>query len=483
MSSTRSSPDSSRNGLALSDYEHLLPAADHDEVAAQVRLIIAAPGPALLVWGPDAIVLAYNRAYRAFAAYRVSALERPLFKAQPEIERAWRSRLDQALGGLAAVLDPSDCVPAAASEPPARSMSFSPGGASTKGAAGSGDVRSGWILPVGVSPGLAKGALILLMDVTPVVEPLRRAVALVAVELRESLVGVRVLSERLSRASKVNFERFVGDVGRILEMTAGMERTADDMTTFARFAGGTGVQVNPRPGDLGLLVRAACDELVALSSQAEQISSRPISSSMPAIHPMSEASSRSRFALDLENGPQSSRSGAYLDSASRAASSSMYPSASSSHGGPVSPRPSPSSTSSTSTSSWLRVNVVNILGSWDPDAIQRIVINLVTAARRYGVEGSEVSVELMSGREGATLVVRADGKAPREDEMEALFEPWKRAAPTGDRRRLGSGIGLFIARELILAHSGRLAWESAGPTTFALRVVLPPATPALPRRL
>ncbi|MEP7123930.1 MAG: sensor histidine kinase [Byssovorax sp.] len=465
MSSTRSSPDSNRSGAALSDYEELLPEADHAEVAAQVRMVLAAPGPALLVWGPEAIVLAYNRAYRAFAAYRVSALERPLFKAQPEIERAWRSRLDQALGGVAAVLDTTDCVPATSHDPPQRSFGGAPVGAS-KSSAGAGDVRSGWILPVGVSPGLAKGALILLMDVTPVVEPLRRAVALVAVELRESLVGVRVLSERLSRAPKINPERFVGDVGRILEMTTSMERTADDMTTFARFAGGTGVQVNPRPGDLGALVRSACEDLVRPS---EQIASRPISATMAAVHPAPDSAARARLAADQDSGPQS-RSSAYLESAGRGSAASMYPSP----GGPVSPR-SPST-------SWLRVNTVNILGSWDSDAIHRIVVNLITAARRYAAEAGEVAVELTSGREGATLVIRAEGKAPREDELEALIEPWKRAAPPGDRRRVGSGLGLFVARELVVAHGGRLLWEQAGPTSFALRVILPPASAPAPRR-
>ncbi len=461
MSTPRSSPDSNRSGASLSDYEHLLPEADHAEVAAQVRLVLAAPGPALLVWGPEAIVLAYNRAYRAFAAYRVSALERPLFKAQPEIERAWRSRLDQALGGVAAVLDPSDCVPTAGADPPTRSMSTAPGGFGAKSSSGVGDVRSGWILPIAVSFGVAKGALILLMDVTPVVEPLRRAVALVAVELRESLVGVRVLSERITRAPKINPERLVGDVGRILEMTTGMERTADDMTTFARFAGGTGVQVNPRPGDLGALVRAACDDL---ATRGEQIAARPISSTMPAIHPAHD-SSRGRYAPDPDSSPPS-RSSAYL-------AGSMYPPPGSALGGPVTPRAS---------AAWLRVNVVNIMGSWDPDAIHRIVINLVTAARRSTVDSGEVSVEVTSGREGAVLVVRAEGKAPREDELEALIEPWKRATPPGDRRRLGSGLGLFVARELVVAHGGRLSWEQAGPTTFALRVVLPPGSAPTPRR-
>ena len=465
MSSTRTSPDSNRSSASLADYEHFLPAADHDDVATHIRLLLAAPGPALLVWGPDAIVLGYNRAYRTFAAYRVSALERPLFKAQPEIERAWRPRLDQALGGVAAVLEPSDCVPVSTSEPALRSMSPAPGG--TKASAG--EVRSGWILPVGVSPGVTKGALILLMDVTPVVEPLRRALGLVAVELRESLVGIRVVSERITRAPKINPERFLGDIGRILEMTAGMERTADDMTMFARF-GGTGVQVNPRPGDLGSLVRAACDELV---TQFEQTAPRPVNAALPPAHLGSDSSARSRFAVDLDAGPQS-RPGVHLDGVGRGFAGSAFPP--SSNPAPVTPKTTPSS--------WLRVNVVSILGAWDPDAIQRIVVNLITAARRCSlVEGGEVSVDVMSGREGAALVVRAEGKAPREDEIEAFFEPWKRAAPPGDRRRLGSGLGLYIARELVLAHGGRLSWEQAGPTTFVLRVVLPPASPPAPRRV
>lgn len=467
MSSTRSSPDSNRTGASLADYEQLLPADDHEDVAAHIRLLLAAPGPALLVWGPEAVVLAYNRAYRGFAAYRVSALERPLFKAQPEIERAWKARLEQALGGVAAVLEPSDCTPASSNDPALRSMSPGPTGAKSS----AGDVRSGWILPVAVSPGVAKGALILLMDVTPVVEPLRRALGLVAVELRESLVGIRVISERITRAPKINPERFVSDIGRVLEMTASMERTADDMTTFARFAGGTGAQVNPRPGDLGALVRAACDDLVA---QFEQTAARPGSAGLPPAHLPSDSPTRSRFTADLDPG-QPSRGSAHVDGGGRSFGGAPF-SSSGAHGGPTTPK--------MPASPWLHVNVVSILGAWDPDAIQRIVVNLVTTARRCTlVEGGEVSVDVMSGREGAALVIRAEGRAPREDEIEGFFEPWKRAAPPGDRRRLGSGLGLFIARELVLAHGGRLSWEQAGPTTFVLRVVLPPASPSTPRRI
>src|SRR4051812_13674569 len=125
--SNRFSADSNRNGAALADYEAILPESDHADVAAQLGLLLVAPGPAVLVWGLDAIVLAYNRPYRMFAGYRGSALERPLFKVQPELERLWRSRIEQALGGVSAVLDPSDCALTTSShDAAARSVSLPP---------------------------------------------------------------------------------------------------------------------------------------------------------------------------------------------------------------------------------------------------------------------------------------------------------------------------------------------------------------------
>jgi signal transduction histidine kinase len=447
------SPESSRTGAAVADLGDL-PADEQAAAQAHANLVVSAIGPAVLVWGPDALCLAYNRAYRAFAGFRVSALGRPLFKAQPEIERAWKVKMEQALAGQSVMLDGGECAPPpSASEPAPRSGLGTFSSLSSKAAGGqlAGEVRTGWIFPVIGPGGSASGAVVMMMDITPVVEPLRRSLSLLAVDLRESLVGVRVLTERLVRAPRINPDRITADLGRILEMTAAMERTTDDMSTFARFAG-SGAKVAPRPGDLAALVRAACEELGASESAGP---TRTSTGSMQAIV----------APVVHDAGPVSRPGGP--DSPARPSSS---------------PAPQSGPASRPGTAAWLQVTASPVVGAWDPDAIRLVVVNLVMGVRRYGAEGGVVAVEVGSSREGASITVRGEGRGPRDDEIEQLFEPWRRTALGADKRWAHSGLGLFIARELVQAHGGRLLWEHPASGGFALRAAMPTTNTGVYRR-
>ncbi len=424
MSTTHRSaspPDPSRAGLSLGDTAGAVRDEDQALFQAYVNMVVTAPGAAMLVWGEEALCLAYNRAYRNLVGLRTSALGKPLLRVQVELDRSFRGRLDAAMSGQTVALAPGE-IPVA------------PGAS-----------RLGWLLPVSDPAQRVKGVLILIIEVTPVVDQVRRVMSALAGDLRDALVGVRVVAERLGRAPKLTFERLGADLGRVLELTAGMDRMAEDLATFSRFAGGSGLQVTLRPQDLGALVRVACEDL---NAAAEPVPSTRPSSSSPTGGEMGPPSAGK---------PASSPEGSGAASGPRPVTGSMAPLSAS-----IPPsRPGPGV---------IRVSVSEVRGAWDADAIRRIVVNLVSVARRHGGDAAEVRVDLSATLEGAALSVRGESKGGRDDELALLLEM---GGPAADRRRTTANLGFSIARELVLAHGGRLGAERAGAQGFVFRAVFP----------
>ncbi len=334
-------------------------------------IIAGAPGAAILLWGTEALLLAYNRHYPHRLRLRPSSLGKPFFKAQPELERTWKPKLESVFSGTGVTVD---------------------GAAFTAGPeAMGGEQQLGWLVPVTGRDGKIRGAFGIFMDVGAMLEPMRRLVGAVAQDMREPLVGIEVVSDRLSRLPKPTRERCVEDMDQVRRYAKHVDRLMDDMAAFARRTGaGGGARLSLRAGDLGAIVRTACDKLGVLAAPS------------------------------------------------------------------------------------LRVEAVEVQGLWDEDAIRRAVTSLVTSARQHGSEGGEVVVEVTGSRENAVIAIRDDGPPLRGEAADQIFEPWKRGgAPGAERRRRGAGLGLFLARELVQAHGGRITGEGAPQGGFVMRVTLP----------
>jgi signal transduction histidine kinase len=404
-------PDSTRAGLVVVETAPLLDDAERALFHLHLELVKAAPGAALIVWGPEAICLAHNRAYRAIAALRGSILGKSLFTAQPELERALRPKLEQVLAGHGAAIDGIGFTATSYGDGPGRSTGA--------------ENHVGWLLPVTDGDGAVRGALAFFVDVTPVIDPYRRVLQTVAEVVRDVGVGVRFIAERLMRFPKLTIDRCTTDAARILDITGDMERTAFDMSAFARLAGGSPA-MNFRPGDLGALVQAVCEQLVPSADHAASTPVRPDASLVP-------------------------RSGA---------------------GAQAAPPPYPPGPK---TAGAIHVSVAEVHGVWDVEAIRSIVANMVAAVRKQGSEGSDITVSVSVARDGGVLTVRGDGKGLFEEEID-MFDPSRRTqhAPLLDRRRTAAGLGLYVARELVQAHGGRLSVQRLGPTSFVVRAVFPP---------
>jgi signal transduction histidine kinase/HAMP domain-containing protein len=88
----------------------------------------------------------------------------------------------------------------------------------------------------------------------------------------------------------------------------------------------------------------------------------------------------------------------------------------------------------------------------DPSQIQRVLTNLVDNAIRATDHGT-VSVRVEPGREQTTVSVVDTGRGIAADQLPRLFE--KFARPEGGASG-GAGLGLFIARQIVERHGGRI---------------------------
>ncbi|MGH2446278.1 MAG: sensor histidine kinase [Candidatus Limnocylindria bacterium] len=108
----------------------------------------------------------------------------------------------------------------------------------------------------------------------------------------------------------------------------------------------------------------------------------------------------------------------------------------------------------------------------DRGQLTRALRNVVTNAIQHTPPGGEVRVEVIPGARPAVRVVDS-GNGIASDDLPHVFERFYRADPSRGPGS-GSGIGLTVARELIVANGGAIEVEATGPTGTAFRIELPP---------
>jgi PAS domain S-box-containing protein len=102
--------------------------------------------------------------------------------------------------------------------------------------------------------------------------------------------------------------------------------------------------------------------------------------------------------------------------------------------------------------------------------MEQVVNNLLSNALRYGA-GSPVGVSLARARNALRLEVRDGGPGVPAAERERIFERFTQSGNAAHRG--GLGLGLFIVRQIVEAHGGRVRAEEAHGGGAAFVVELP----------
>jgi signal transduction histidine kinase len=110
------------------------------------------------------------------------------------------------------------------------------------------------------------------------------------------------------------------------------------------------------------------------------------------------------------------------------------------------------------------------VGEWDRARLGQVITNLLTNAIKHGGPGA---IEIAVSGEGdlVTIVVRDHGPGVPARERERIFGRFEHA--DGGAPHSGLGLGLYVAREIVEAHGGRLSVSGPPGGGAAFEIDLP----------
>jgi signal transduction histidine kinase len=109
----------------------------------------------------------------------------------------------------------------------------------------------------------------------------------------------------------------------------------------------------------------------------------------------------------------------------------------------------------------------------DRDKLEHVVLNLLSNAVKYSKPCSEIIVSLSSTVSDVSISVRDQGMGIPAAKLQKLFERFYRIRNENTKYISGFGIGLYMCRELVELHGGKITVESEFGTGSVFTVTLP----------
>jgi signal transduction histidine kinase len=105
----------------------------------------------------------------------------------------------------------------------------------------------------------------------------------------------------------------------------------------------------------------------------------------------------------------------------------------------------------------------------DPNQIRQVLINLLNNAIHATDEDGVITVRLQSADTGVTLDIIDSGTGIPKENLDRIFEPFFSTKAPGE----GTGLGLFVSRDIVEKFGGKLAVESKLGEGTCFRIQIP----------
>lgn len=111
----------------------------------------------------------------------------------------------------------------------------------------------------------------------------------------------------------------------------------------------------------------------------------------------------------------------------------------------------------------------------DPDRLRQVLVNLLDNAVQHSPAGGTVRITVEPAGELVRFAVHDEGPGVPEGLRERVFEKFFRFVPDPQRAPGGTGLGLFVSRELVVRMGGRIWVDASNGEGSTFVVELPAA--------
>lgn len=118
----------------------------------------------------------------------------------------------------------------------------------------------------------------------------------------------------------------------------------------------------------------------------------------------------------------------------------------------------------------IRTNTAYLVGHWDNFKIEQLILNLLTNAIKYGNQ-KPVEILLYKNDNRAFMEVIDQGIGISPENQQRIFERFERAVLS--REFSGLGLGLYITKQIVLAHEGNISLQSEPGKGSVFKIELP----------
>ncbi len=98
--------------------------------------------------------------------------------------------------------------------------------------------------------------------------------------------------------------------------------------------------------------------------------------------------------------------------------------------------------------------------SADRDKIEQVMINFINNAIKYSPSGSDIRIEVRQDQENLYVGVSDEGSGIAEEDQQKIFTRFYRIENTQTDVVSGFGIGLYVSKEIISLHGGKIGVKS-----------------------